>query len=193
MILDQQNSITLPKIRLFEGAGLMLGRVHEFCGPSRVLLAAVAAAQLSGPVAWIRPGWVAGQISPYGLSAYMDPGRIIYMTPRNNDDLLWCMAETLRSGVLATVVVELPEPTSLTPVRRLNLAAQTGAGSGKSRPLPLILTPGDGGAQGVESRWHISPARAPQPAWNLARTRSRSAPETTWQADHNDEMLCIIT
>ena len=37
---------------------LRRGRVHEMCGPSRVMLAAMAMAKGTRPVVWIWPSWV---------------------------------------------------------------------------------------------------------------------------------------
>ncbi|KIC09771.1 hypothetical protein RA19_13420, partial [Leisingera sp. ANG-M1] len=52
-------------------------------------------------------------------------------------------------------------------------------------------TPGNGGAQGIESRWHLAPAPyAPAqerstastgPSWTLQRLRARTLPPCTWQ------------
>ena len=47
----------------------------------------------------------------------------------------------------------------------------------------LMLTPGDGGAAGVESRWHMAPRHAPGvEAWALSRRRARTAPVKDWTA-----------
>jgi protein ImuA len=139
---------------------LARGRCHEVCGPARRVAALMLAAQCQGPVIWIAPGWEKDRLHPEGIRAFCPPGRLIFVQPRSPADLLWALEEVLRSGEAALCVAELPDCPPLTPVRRLHLAAQAGAESAGTAPLGLLLTPGDGGAQGVETRWHMAPALA---------------------------------
>jgi protein ImuA len=45
----------------------------------------------------------------------------------------------------------------------------------------LILTPDDGGATGVETRWHMAPAHALHTDhWRLERRRARTDPPAAW-------------
>lgn len=155
---------------------LARGRVHEFCGFARRTLALMTARETRGPVLWIRPGWLPERLFPEGAVPFVEPGRLIFATPRRPGDLLWCMEEALRCAATSLVVAELPEPPRLTPVRRLQLAAETGAREGHTVPTGLILTPGNGGAQGVESRWHFAPRHgAEQSGWQLTPLRVRAA------------------
>jgi protein ImuA len=175
---------------------LRRGRVHEFCGPSRRMLAALVMARGQGPVVWARPAWGADRLNPAGLQPLADPGRLIFATAPRDEGVLWAMEEALRSGAVPLVVAELAAPPGLTPVRRLHLAAAAGAEaaarSDAPAPLGLILTPGlgqagQGGAPGVESRWHLAPAPSPRllwtdsADWTLCRLRARLLPPARWR------------
>jgi protein ImuA len=101
------------------------------------------------------------------------------------------MEETLRAGVAPLVLAELTAPPGLTPIRRLHLAAEAGAAAagrdGQAAPLGLVLLPGQGGAPGVESRWHMAPAPSrsllwsDEAGWTLTRLRARLLPPARWQ------------
>jgi protein ImuA len=172
------------------GLGLARARVHEFCGPARVTLAALILSESTGPVIWIGPSWLPERLYPAGLAEFANPARLIFARARRPEDLLWSLEEVLRSGAVPLVVAELPAPPPLTPIRRLHLAAEAGAEAarlqGRLPPLGLILTPGDGGAQGVESRWWLAPAPSGttlyerRAAWVLERRRARLAPPARW-------------
>ncbi|MEY4981884.1 MAG: hypothetical protein RIR62_150 [Pseudomonadota bacterium] len=180
-----------PDQPLVGGLRLALSRLHEFCGPARVTLAAILMGRMAGPVLWIGPGWQPERLYPDGLAPFADPGRLVMARARRVEDLLWAAEEGLRSGAAPLVVADLPEPPALTPVRRLHLAAAAGTEAARhaNRPpvLGLLLTPGDGGAAGVESRWRMAPLPAPSrlldqgTRWHLARLRARMEPEAAWQ------------
>ncbi len=174
---------------------LARARVHEFCGAARRALALTLAAGMEGTVIWIQPGWANDTLNPDGIRAFINPARLIFITPKRSEDILWSMEECLRSGCVALVVADLPAPPGLTPIRRLHLAAETGAAETGAMPLGLILTPGQGGAQGIESRWEMQPAHKGEAlsdqAWTLHRRRARTAPEKTWAVSRTTNGLTL--
>ncbi len=169
---------------------LRRGRVHELCGPARLMLAALVMAKAQGPVVWIRPGWLSDRLNAAGLQPMANPARLILATAARDEGLLWAMEEALRSGAAPLVIAELLTPPGLTPIRRLHLAAEAGSQAaqrdGAAAPIGLILSPGQGGAQGVESRWHMTPRPSrsllwsDEGAWTLTRLRARLAPPAAW-------------
>ncbi|WP_299370723.1 hypothetical protein [uncultured Tateyamaria sp.] len=162
--------------------GLALGRVHEACGPARHRLALWLAAQTTGPVIWIAPEWGGEQLHACGFMPFINPARLIMVHAKRADDMLWSMEEALRSGAVACVIADLPGLPALTPVRRMHLAAETGGKGTVAPPLGVLLTPGMGGAQGVETRWHLAPDHKGTPgAWTLTRLRARTAPPKAWR------------
>jgi len=170
---------------------LLRGRLHEFCGPSRVMLAAGVMARSEGPVVWIRPGWGPERLNAAGLQPLANPARLILVRTDRDEGALWAAEEALRSAAVPLIVLEAAGLPGLTPVRRLHLAAGAGAETarqgGTVPPLGLLLTPGQGGAPGVESRWHMAPLPsrsllgADEVAWTLARLRARLAPPARWR------------
>lgn len=174
-----------PAAPLLGDLALERARVHEFCGTARRRLALKLAGALSGPVFWIRSGWETGQLHAEGMVGLADPSRFIFLSPKRAEDLLWTMEEALRAGMVPLVVADLPGLPGLTAVRRLHLAAETGAAEGRVAPVGLILTPEHGGAPGVESRWSLVPTHGQggEEAWVLARLRARMQPEKNWRLE----------
>jgi len=163
---------------------LARARAHEVTGPARIVFALATAARLSGPVLWIQPGWTPERLMGDGVSAWIEPGRLILARARTLIDILWTTEEALRSGAVSLVVAELPALPTLTATRRLHLAAEAGASRGPP-PLCLLLTPEPGGISGIETRWRLAPAPGwatdGGPRWTLTRQRARMAPERTWE------------
>ncbi|WP_241483508.1 ImuA family protein [Leisingera sp. ANG-DT] len=202
-LLSRRSHKPRPALTLTEGIALDLARVHEACGPARHSFALWLAAAAQGPVLWLsqpqagrplNPAQAARPLNPDGIAEYASPSRFLFVQTARAEDLLWAMEDALRGGAAPLVVAELAEPPAMTPVRRLHLAAEAGGRFGPA-PLGLLLTPGQGGAQGIESRWHLAPAHglpahAPCPAsgpagsrmcWALQRLRARTLPPRSWQ------------
>ena len=178
------------------GLGLLRGRVHEVCGPARWTLAAMLMAAGQGPVLWISADWQGARLNAPGLAALTDPGRLVFAKGQRSDDLMWAAEEALRSGMVPLVLVDLADPPALTPVRRLHLAAEAGGAvaqaAGLPPPLAVLMTPGAGGAQGVESRWQMTHAPSAstlldhRTAWRLDRLRARMEPPASWTLTEGD-------
>ena len=162
------------------GLKLAAGRAHEFCGPSRRTLALMLAGCLAGPVLWISSGRRKTRLNADGVLAHVNPGRLVMVSPPSERDVLWSMEEALRSGAAGLVVADLSELPAMVPVRRLHLAAETGTGGGLAS-AGVILTADDGGAQGIESRWHMSPRHmSGAMRWRLERRLVRGAAPVAW-------------
>ena len=183
-LLKRQPKRAAPSLALLPQAPdlqLPLGRVHEACGNARHRFALWAGAQTTGPILWIAPSWHATQLMPCAMREILDPARLLFVRTRSPEDVLWCVEETLRSGTVSLVIADLPGLPGLTEVRRMHLAAEQGGQISGHMPLGLLLTPGMGGAQGVETRWHLTSDHAPKrQQWRLERLRARMAPQQVW-------------
>ncbi len=175
-----------PALTLSDEVAFARARVHELTGPARRSLAVMLAAAMAGPVLWIAPKWETDRPNPDGLRPWLDPARLLFATCIRAEDLLWTVEEALRSGAAPTVIADLIEPPGLTPVRRLLLAAEQSG----TAPLGLILTPGEGGAPGVESRWFAAQSHtSDRTAWTVERRRARHDPVRAWLARRRDGRL----
>lgn len=181
----KRRSIKDPEqLTLVGDQGLLRGRVHEFCGPARMTAAMLLLRGVEGVVIWVAPAFQRESLHGAGIRAFTDPGRMIFVSPERGADILWTMEEVLRSGAVPLVVAETSEPPPLTPVRRLTLAAETGGALTGKAPTALLLTPGDGGAAGVESRWHMSSRHHGEGRrWHLERRRARLEAPKAWSVN----------
>ncbi|QFS82101.1 hypothetical protein FIU97_04855 [Roseivivax sp. THAF40] len=168
-----------PAIALTGEISLREGRVHEICGRARLRFALEVAGRTQGSVIWIAPPGGSG-LNPCGMHGICDPARLLFIAAPREIDRLWALEETLRAGAVALAVADLTEAPGLTPVRRLQLAAEAGT-TREARPTGLLLTPGAGGAAGIESRWQSEPDHAPGcDRWRVTRLRARMAPPAAW-------------
>jgi protein ImuA len=189
-LLTRRPTRTTPALSLLPGAPelqLALARVHEACGDARRTLAIWLAARTSGPVIWVAPHWTQERLNSDGVAAWIDPARLLFVHPRRAEDILWTMEEILRAGAVALAVADLPGLPGLTQVRRMHLAAETGAREGQHAPIGLLLTPGAGGAAGVETRWCLQSRHDRNgDGWRLDRLRARTAPRQNWDIARPD-------
>ena len=112
-------------------AGWQPGQVceiyHQGLGTGELSLVLPALAQLSQSQQWIL--WVAPPAMPYApaLEALgVDIRRVLVVHPKNHQEALWCLEEGLKSGHCSAVLGWLYE-WQKTPIRRLQLAAQSSA------------------------------------------------------------------
>jgi len=180
-LLSRHTQRPRATLSLLKGIALERARAHEACGPARRSFALWLASVTNGPVLWISARWQPHMLNPDGMMDFVDPARFLFVAATRREDQLWAVEEALRSGAAPLVVADLDAPPAMTPVRRLHLAAEQGGALGPA-PLALLLTPGQGGAAGIESRWHLSPAhRAQRRIWQLDRLRARTQPPARWQ------------
>ncbi|WP_439121443.1 ImuA family protein [Marivita sp.] len=181
-LLSRRPHRPAPQITLGDPEiALRLGRVHELCGQARHMLAVSIVTQLGGPVVWITQQAATEYLCPEAIADQITPGHILFVTPSNKDMILWAMEDALRDGHAPVVVADLTAPPAMVPIRRLHLAAEAGCGIGACRPLALLLTPGQGGAPGIETRWSLEPAHHNGAGhWTLSRLRARMAPPRDW-------------
>lgn len=172
-------------VHLAPEIALARARVHEVHGPARRSFAAWLGRVMEGPVFWIMPDWIPDRPYPPAMARYINPARITWLTPKRAEDLLWSFEEALRSGAVPLVVADIPGTPTLTAVRRLHLAAETGAEEGLHAPVGCLLTSSDQGSPGVETRWklrgdHKSGRIVPEHRWHLTRERARALPPQSW-------------
>ena len=108
-----------------------------------------------GPILWALPLNALHETGiPYshGLRALgIDPDRLIIVTPRKSQDVLWVVEEALRSRSLSMVLGEVAN-IGATSSRRLSLAAAEA-----HCPCILLSQPGSVPAVAVASRWRVAP------------------------------------
>lgn len=180
-LLTRRPHTPRPALTVWEDMSLTLGRVHEFCGLSRRMLALMIAGHVKGPIIWLTSGRPVEGLNPDGAMPYANISDFNVVTCRRADEALWSMEEVLRAGCVPLVIADMDQSLALTPIRRLNLAAEAGSGKSQQRPLGIVLTPGEGGSSGVESRWRLEPRHQPDGLrWRLDRLRARTAPLKRW-------------
>ena len=194
-MLQTRHAPAADELALAPGVALARARAHEAAGPARAVFALLAAARLSGPVLWLQAGRAGERLLGDGIRAFLDPARLVFARARKPAEALWAAEEALQDRPRCRWWWPISTaPPELTAVRRLHLAAEAGALRGGAAPLALLLTPGNGGAPGIETRWHLAPApgwggASASGRWQLSRARARMAPERTWEAWLEDGRL----
>ena len=194
-LLSRRPHRPAPEVTLGDAEiALRLGRVHELCGPARHTLALALAAQVEGPVVWLGAQAQAETLCADALADWINPAEILFVEAEKRDMLLWAMEEALRDGHAPVVIADLAAPPAMVPIRRLHLAAEAGCGAGVCRPLALLLTPEEGGAPGIETRWALHPAHHEgRDHWNIQRLRARMAPPRDWLMTRTSSGLAPCT
>ncbi len=146
-------------------------RAHEVAGDAAAAFAALMAGARSGPVVWIEAPRREGRLDPYGLSAFLDPDRLILIDAPSGKDVFWAMEEVLRSGAAPSVIGAAGQAADLTQSRRLQLAAEAGAAAAEKGPAPLaiLIAPEGVRSPAAETRWRARSA----PSWAEGRARPR--------------------
>ena len=173
---------------------LSFERTHEVFGNSRRNFALWVGTKISGPIIWIRPNWLSDQLFPDGIISWINPGRVITISTGHSNESLWAAEEALRSGVTKLVVLEVNTHPTLKSVQRLNLAAETGKKEKNNLAICLMLTPENGGVQGVESRWSMTMWHSSgNSKWKLTSCKSRYIPLTTWKVQNFTKRQFLVT
>jgi protein ImuA len=177
--------------------------VHEFSeeGPRggyaacALLFAAGILARLPGPVLWCLHS--RDLFAPALARVGLHPDRIIFCETWKDAEILPAIEEGLRMRGLAGVVGELNR-VSLTPSRRLQLAAET-----SGVPALIIRRSSEhvSESNAAMTRWRISPApsmetspyRMGRPLWRVELLRCRGASPNSWILEAcNAEGRCTL-
>lgn len=173
---------------------LSFERTHEVFGNSRRNFALWVGTKISGPIIWIRPNWLSDQLFPDGVMNWINPGRVVTISTGHSNESLWAAEEALRSGITKLVVLEVTTHPTLKSIQRLNLAAGTGKKEKKNLAICLLLTPENGGVQGVESRWSMATwYSSGNSKWKLTSCKSRYIPPSSWKLESFTKKQLLIT
>lgn len=149
-------------------------RTHEVYGAGSYMFAFSLMAQRGGAGLWLRAGWDPHQVNPNGFSDFLNPAQLTICNVHSQIETLTLAEETLRSGAVSLVVMQLNKPLGLTEGRRLQLAARDGKSTG------LSIMPEGMGSNAAETRWHCMPVFDAEPnaydstlqRWELKKNKS---------------------
>lgn len=145
------------------------------------MFAFLLAQKRGGDIIWAQERWRRDKLHPRGIAAFFNPSTLILCRTGDQTETLVVAEDSLRSGAVTLVVLELSKPLGLTQGRRLQLAAREGHSTG----LALISGP-EMGSNATETRWHCQPVfdpvdRGPASAlhrWDLMK--NKSGPTGSW-------------
>jgi protein ImuA len=193
-----------PEIdNLLPRGGLEVGALHEAIAADAGAATGFCAALIgripsSRPVLWCegRHALDYGRLYGPGLARFgLDPGRLILVRAKRDEDVLWAMEEGLRSGGPAAVVGEV-RAVSMTAGRLLQLAAtSSGAAAFLIRPRG-----GDAASSAAATRWRVAADGTKGaeggnqgepgigfPCWRAEMFRCRGGAARTWTMEWHDE------
>lgn len=175
----------------FPNASFPLGAIHEFfcsgtedVSASSGFIAGILSAimQKGGVSIWIS----SGMIFPPALKSFgIEPDKVIFITAKQEKDILWVMEEVLKCEGLAAVIAETPE-LSFTASRRFQLAVEQSRVTGfivRRNPKNL--------ATACVTRWKITPLPSAEdglpgvafPRWNVELLKVRNGIPGSWQLE----------
>ena len=184
-LFHYKGKIIKPSINFIGDLNLSLGRIHEIFGSSRIILALIIAQKIDGHIFWINTEWNPNNLNAEGIINFINPGRLTFIRLKNINDMLWTMEEILRTDCIPLVICDLPDIPNFTAIRRLHLALGSNINETKKR-LGLLLTPKNGGARGVESRWKATPNHDKiDMAWHLECCKAQITKPGKWKIIKN--------
>ena len=197
-------------------SGLARDALHEIAGIGVDREQAASAAAFAGlwlarlpaaaPILWIARAATPAVIDLHahglhqqGIDPGLNPGRLILVAVRRNDEVLWAMEEGLKAKHLGAVVGEVAR-LDLTASRRLQLAAEAGGVMAIAlRRWHLAREAEREAAQPIAAvtRWRIAALPAPAEAepglglrrWRAELWRCRGAKPGQWLLEMKDGLL----
>jgi protein ImuA len=162
-------------------------RMHEACGSGAAFFALALAAQFDGMLLWIREQWTPETLNPLGFADVFAPDKLLTVAAPNQIDVLACGEESLRSGTVPLVVMELRKPLDLTMGRRLQLAARAG------QSTALVIMSEGKGSNAAQTRWRCEPLYDPRDStlqrWEIIKNKTGTL--GVWNVRWSASSRCI--
>lgn len=157
-------------------------RVHEVCGVGAWEFALGMCHRYEKRIFWLYQEGI--DVPCYDrLDQYHNATVFQFVRAEDTLSQLWCFEEALRSGAPSLVISVHHKPIAFTPMRRLQLAAETGKVTG------LVITTLDHGSPVSETRWHCTPIYDPNgravQCWDLVK--NKQGPLGSWKVLWNEK------